>query len=385
MRRQRGRAQDELLDLRREQVHAPQDDHVVGAAGHLLHPPHRPGRAGQQPGQVPCAVAHHGRRLLGQRGEHEFAPFPVGQNVTGERIDDLGVEVVLPDVQAVLGLDALLRHAGAHDLRQPVDVGGLDAGPGLDLGAHLVGPGFGAEDAVSQRARRRVHALAFHLVDDREHVGRRDHDDVGPEVADQGDLTLGHTAGHGHDGAAELLRAVVRAEAAGEQPVAVGVVQQVSRTPAGGSDGARHHRRPHVEVVPGVTDDGRATGRARGRVHPGDLVARHGEHAEGVVLAQVGLGREREAGEIGQLTAVLGMHAGGVERGSVVSHVVVGVTQRPAQPLQLERGQFVGRRGLDRLESVGRSRGRDGSPRCTCRRRIRLDRSLRKLRSRHGV
>ena len=36
-----GDAQDELLDLGREQVHAAQDDHVVGAAGDLLHPAHR--------------------------------------------------------------------------------------------------------------------------------------------------------------------------------------------------------------------------------------------------------------------------------------------------------------------------------------------------------
>jgi len=44
----------DLLDLGREDVHAPQDDHVVGAPGHLVHPPEGgPGGARPQRGQVP--------------------------------------------------------------------------------------------------------------------------------------------------------------------------------------------------------------------------------------------------------------------------------------------------------------------------------------------
>ena len=82
---------------------------------------------------------------------------------------------------------------------------------------------------TSQRAGARVEALARELVADRQHVGRRHHDDVGLEVLDQLDLALGHAARHRHHGAAEPLGAVVRAEAAGEQAVAVDHVHDVAR------------------------------------------------------------------------------------------------------------------------------------------------------------
>ncbi len=125
VRRQLRRAQDELLDLGGEDVHPAHDHHVVGAAGDLLHPAHRPGGAGQQPGEVAGAVADDRHRLLGQRGEDQLAERAVRQHLAGHRVDDLRVEVVLPDVQAVLGLHALVGHAGAHHLGQPVDVDGV--------------------------------------------------------------------------------------------------------------------------------------------------------------------------------------------------------------------------------------------------------------------
>ena len=106
---------------------------------------------GQQPGQVAGAVADHRHRLLGQRGEDQLALLAVGQHLAGDRVDDLRVEVVLPDVQPVLGLDALLRDARADHLGQPVDVDRVDAEDLLHLDAHLVGPRLGAEDADLQR------------------------------------------------------------------------------------------------------------------------------------------------------------------------------------------------------------------------------------------
>ena len=134
----------------------------------------------------------------------------------------------------------------------------------------------------------------------------------GLEVGDQPDLALGHAAGDRDDGAAELLGAVVRAEAAGEQPVAVGVVQDVARPAAGGADAARHHRGPHVEVVGGVADDGRPARRTARRVHAHHLLARHREHPERVVVAQVGLAGERQPGQVRELADVVGVHAGRV-------------------------------------------------------------------------
>ena len=47
------------------------------------------------------------------------------------------------------------------------------------------------------------------------------------------------------------------------------------------------------------------------------------------------------------------MHAGGVELAPIVRHVLVGVRERPAEPLELQRRELVAARGLDRLELAG--------------------------------
>jgi hypothetical protein len=47
------------------------------------------------------------------------------------------------------------------------------------IAARIVGgPRLGAEDADLERAARGIDALPLHLLGDREHVRRRDHDDV---------------------------------------------------------------------------------------------------------------------------------------------------------------------------------------------------------------
>jgi len=105
--------QQHFLDLGREHVDPAQDDHVVGPPRHLLHPPHaRPRRARQQPRQVAGAVTDDRKRLLGERGEDELALFAVAKHAAGFGIDHLGIEMILPDMQAILGLDAFLPDAG---------------------------------------------------------------------------------------------------------------------------------------------------------------------------------------------------------------------------------------------------------------------------------
>jgi hypothetical protein len=57
--------------------------------------------------EVTGAVADDGHGLLGKRSEHQFALLAVRQHLPGERAM-ISIEVVLPDVQPILGLDALL-------------------------------------------------------------------------------------------------------------------------------------------------------------------------------------------------------------------------------------------------------------------------------------
>ena len=238
---------------------------------------------------------------------------------------------------AVLRLEALVADAGAHHLAEPVDVERVDAEALLELVPHLVRPRFGAEHGDLERGGARVDALPHHRVGDREQVARRAEDRVGLEVADELHLARGLAARHRDDGRAERLDPGVRPESAGEQPVAVGVVHLHARADAAGPQRSRDERCPALEVALRVTDDGGPPrGAARG-VDAGDLLHRHGEHAERVRLAQVGLGGERKPRDIRERADVAGVHAGLVELARVERHVRVGVPHGLLQPLELER------------------------------------------------
>ena len=76
-------------------------------------------------------------------------------------------------------------------------------------------------------------------------------------------------------------------------------------------------------------------------MHAHQFFTRHGEHVEGVVVAQIRLHRERKLCEIGELAKVGRMHAGLVEGLAIMRDVVVGVLQRPGQPLRLQRHDLV--------------------------------------------
>ena len=247
-------------------------------------------------------------------------------------------------------LDALVGDAGADDFGQAVDIDGMHVERLLDLAAHGVGPRLGAEDADLERASPRVDILRVEFVEDRQHVARRHHDDVGLEIGDEVNLPLGHAAGHRDDGAAEPLGAVMRAEAAGEQAVAIGDVDLHARPAAAGADAARADVGPGADVVTGVADDGRLAGRARRGVQANDLLTRHRKHAERIICAQIGLGGEREFRKVGKLLQVAGINARLLEGAAIMRHVVVGVIERPFEALELQRRDLIARRDLDRIE-----------------------------------
>jgi hypothetical protein len=179
----------------------------------------------------------------------------------------------------------------------------------------------------------RVQALALKLIGNRQHVAGRDHDDVGLEVGDQLHLPLGLSAAKGHHRQAQLLSAIVRAQAAGEQAVAIAHMHHVARPRAAGADAARHHVGPGVDVVLRVAHHrGLACG-AAGRMDAHALLARHGKHAERVAVAQVLLGGEGELRQIGQAAAVVGVHARRIELGAVDGGVGIGVRSVPCRRL----------------------------------------------------
>ena len=153
--------------------------------------------------------------------------------------------MVLVHVQPVGRDQALGCHAGPDDLGQPVDIQRAQAEQFLDPGAHGVGPRLGAEQARGQpQPRTRAEAGLRQCLAQPDRVRRRAGQDVRAQVAQQRHLPRGHPAGDRHHRGAELDRALVQSEAAGEQPVAVGVVDDAGRPGAGGGQRPRAHARP---------------------------------------------------------------------------------------------------------------------------------------------
>ena len=85
--------------------------------------------------------------MLGEGGEHQLAHFTIFDRGTRFGVNDFGVEVILPDVQPVLGLHTFHRNARPHDFAEAVDIDGMHVEGLLDLKPHGVGPRLCAEDA----------------------------------------------------------------------------------------------------------------------------------------------------------------------------------------------------------------------------------------------
>jgi hypothetical protein len=118
-------------------------------------------------------------------------------------------------------------------------------------------------------------------------------------------------------------------------------VHEIAAPDAHGAHRPRDELRPGADVGGRVSSDRWTARRARRGVYPHQPFARHGEHPERVVFAQVVLQRERESSEIGEFPEVARMHAGGVESRAIVRDVRVGVPEQAAQPVELKRRKLV--------------------------------------------
>ena len=168
----------------------------------------------------------------------------------------------------------------------------------------------------------------------------------GAKVLEQGDLPAGGAAGHGHHGGAQGLGPVVRAQSAGEQAVAVGVVDRVRGRRPGGHHAPGHEFAPVLDVALGVADHGGRAGGAGGGVDADDLVLGYGEHAEGILVAEILLDGEGQQGDVLQGLDVLGLDSLFVEFLFVERDVGVNPFTQRFEPAQLERFHFLPGQGL---------------------------------------
>ncbi len=227
--------------------------------------------------------------------------------------------------------------------------------------AHLLGPRLAAEVPGGEPQGARVAPPGAGHLGDVERVARRADQHVGAQVGEERHLAGRVAAGHGHDGRAHPLDALVQPEAAGEEAVAEGHVHQVVGPEPAGHQEAGAQPRPDLHVGVAVGHEGGLAGGSRRPVDPRDLGARHGQHAERVARPQVVLGGEREPLQVVEGADVRRGHAGPRE-GRVVEGGDAGAGHRPAQPFQLELRQPVAGQELRRVPDAALGRGHHAGP-----------------------
>src|SRR5262245_45020346 len=162
--------------------------------------------------------------------------------------------MILPNVRAVLAFNAFAGNAWTNDFRQSVIVDGMKIERFFYLGAHRIGPRFGAAHCNLERALAWVDALGTKFIKNCKYIAWCNEDDVGAEISDQAHLPLGHSARHRYDGHAEPFGAIMKSNAASEQSITVRVLHQHARLAPGGAHAARHQAGPRVEIAPTVAD-----------------------------------------------------------------------------------------------------------------------------------
>ena len=305
-----GLAQQHLLDLAWIEVHALEDDHVVGAAAQAIEPQHRPPavtrRARDDAREVVGAIAHQRQSLTGERRDDQLALGAVGQDTARGGVDDLDVVMVLPDVDAGAG-GAVDAKARAARLRHPDDVEGADGKLPLDPDAQLVRPHLGAEDPHPQRERAEVEALFAGDLQQPQRV-RGDGGQHGrAQVTHQLELQQRAAGADGHDHRTQSLGAVVEAEAPREEAERRRDLDDVARRHAGGDVAARHHLAPLLDVGRRVGIEDRVAGGAARHLDTPVLAA--AGQAERIGVAQRLLGEEGQPPPILHAREILGAHA----------------------------------------------------------------------------
>ena len=284
---------------------------------------------------------------------------PSGFGAPARRVHDLRVEVVLEDVQAG-ELGALDADAGADDLREPVDVVGPHVALGVDAAAHRLRPGLRAEDAHAQRQRAQVDPHLPRALEDVHEVARGAADDAHVEVLEHHDLPVRVPARDRDHRGAERLAAVVGAEPAGEEAVAVGVLDHVVRTDAAGREAPDHDARPDVDVLLRVRHHDRLAGRAARGVQAHDLRERAREEAERVRVAQVRLLGEGQLRDPLQRVDAGGRDAPRVHALPQQLDPLVGAGHDRLQPSELHVPQLRQRQEVERARRMERCCVRHG-------------------------
>ena len=113
------------MNLRREYVHSPDDEHVIGTPHRLFHAHQSPAAVAfciVEARYIPGPVADHGKGFLGKGRQNQFAHAAWRQGASRFRVDDLRYESIFAQMHTVLA-QTLTRNTRANNLRQAVVIG----------------------------------------------------------------------------------------------------------------------------------------------------------------------------------------------------------------------------------------------------------------------
>ena len=173
------------FDLRREEVNAADDEHVIAAAANLLHADERTAAGAlliNEAGDVMCAVAEERHAFLRDGGQRQFAFFSGRQDFACVGIENFWIVVIFEDVETVVGF-AVHGDAWAHDFGKAEHVMRFDTGLLLDEIAHAFRPRLRAENAEAElRVMAEIKTDFFCFFNQMDEEGRRAADDGCTEV-----------------------------------------------------------------------------------------------------------------------------------------------------------------------------------------------------------
>ena len=301
---------------------------------------------------VAGAEADHRAGLLAQRGVDELAARAGLEHLARRGVHGLHEDLVLHDVQAVLGLAH--GRAGTVDVGQAEEVHELGAPQILDGLARGCDGAAGLtcdDDGVDVEVGLGVESLLDGLVAQLPGVGRARPDDGGLVVLQHEEQAVGGHGAHPDGRGAQVLRTddVGSAHVEGEVE-AVDVA--VGGTHSGLPEQACLGVLPQVEVLLGERAHRGHAGRARACGHEHDVLLGHGaqpaeEGADALGLALGLLVDEGELLDVLERVDVLGAHAGLVPGLLVVGGVVVGPAHHLLQALELELLELGAGQALD--------------------------------------
>ena len=143
----------------------------------------------RQLADVARTVTDERERLLSDAGKNQFAVFPVGKLLASVRIDDFRIEEILAGVHARL-LAAFIGNAGTRNFGKAIDIISFDVENLLDFPAHIIRPGFRAENAGAQLQLFRVYAHVARGFADVHRIGRRTAENCRTQITHKLDLTI---------------------------------------------------------------------------------------------------------------------------------------------------------------------------------------------------